>query len=90
MLGKHTLAPNEKAEIKVSYDTEKRPGPFQKYITLTTDIPGYEEIDIFVLVGLAGAPPMSQARMPPRIRATTSTRARLRSLIRFIFFFLLC
>ena len=57
MLGKHTLAPNEKTEIKVIYDTETLPGPFQKHVTLTTNIPGHEEIEIFMFKGVVEEAP---------------------------------
>jgi hypothetical protein len=66
MLGKHTLDPNEKTEIKVSYDTEKRPGPFEKYISLTTNIPGHEEIDIFVFRGNVEEAPGAKISVAPR------------------------
>ena len=66
MLGKHTLAPNEKTEIKVSYDTEMRPGPFEKYISLTTNIPGHEEIDIFVFRGNVEEAPGAKIVVAPR------------------------
>ena len=66
MLGKHTLAPNEKTEIKVSYDTEKRPGPFEKHISLTTNIPGHEEIDIFVFTGNVEEAPGAKIAVVPR------------------------
>jgi hypothetical protein len=66
MLGKHTLAPNEKTEIKVSYDTEMRPGPFEKHVTLTTNIPGYEEIEIFVIKGVVEEAPGAKIAVVPR------------------------
>ena len=66
MLGKHTLAPNEKTEIKVSYDTEKRPGPFEKHVSLTTNIPGHEEIDIFVFRGNVEEAPGAKILVAPR------------------------
>jgi len=66
MLGKHTLAPKEKTEIKVSYDTEMRPGPFEKHVSLTTNIPGHEEIDIFVFTGNVEEAPGSKIVVVPR------------------------
>ena len=66
MLGKHTLAPNEKTEIKVIYDTERRPGPFQKHVTLTTNIPGHEEIEIFVFKGVVEEAPGPKIAVVPR------------------------
>jgi hypothetical protein len=66
MLGKHTLAPDEKTEIKVSYDTERRPGPFEKHVSLTTNIPGHEEIDIFVFRGNVEEAPGAKISVVPR------------------------
>ena len=66
MLGKHTLAPNEKTEIKVIYDTETRPGPFQKHVTLTTNIPGHEEIKIFMFKGVVEEAPGAKIAVVPR------------------------
>jgi hypothetical protein len=66
MLGKHTLAPNEKTEIKVSYDTEMRPGPFEKHVSLTTNIPGHEEINIFVFRGDVEEAPGAKIAVVPR------------------------
>ena len=66
MLGKHTLAPNEKTEIKVIYDTETLPGPFQKHVTLTTNIPGHEEIEIFVFEGVVEEAPGAKIAVVPR------------------------
>ena len=51
MLGKHTLDPNEKTELKVSYATAGSPGHFEKKVTLTTNIPGHEKIEIFMMKG---------------------------------------
>jgi len=66
MLGKHTLAPNEKTELKVSYETEMRPGPFEKYVSLTTNIPGHEEIDVFVFKGNVEEAPGAKIVVAPR------------------------
>ena len=66
MLGKHILNPNEKTELKVSYDTDGRPGPFEKRVTLTTNIPGYEKIDIFMLKGEVLEAPGAKIEVTPR------------------------
>ena len=66
MLGRHTLAPNEKTELKVSYDTEMRPGPFEKHVGLTTNITGHEEIDIFVFRGIVEEAPGAKIAVVPR------------------------
>jgi hypothetical protein len=66
MLGKHTLDPKEKTELKVHYATEGRPGPFEKVITLTTNIPGQEKIDIFKIKGEVREAPAAKISVAPR------------------------
>jgi hypothetical protein len=66
MLGKHTLNPNEKTELKVSYATAGRPGPFEKRVTLTTNIPGHEEIEIFMMKGVVLEAPGAKIEVVPR------------------------
>jgi hypothetical protein len=68
MLGKHTLNPNETTELKVVYPTAGRPGPFEKRVTLTTDIPGYEKIEIFMMRGeVLEAPGAKMVVVPRRV-----------------------
>src|SRR3974377_354825 len=68
MLGKHTLAPNEKTALKVSYATAGRPGAFEKKVTLTTNIPGHETIEIFMMKGeVLEAPGPKIAVVPRRV-----------------------
>jgi len=66
MLGKHTLNPNEKTELKVVYPTAGRPGPFEKKITFTTNIPGQEKIEIFMLKGEVLEAPGAKIVIVPR------------------------
>ncbi len=66
MLGKHTLNPNEKTELKVVYATAGRPGPFEKRITFTTNIPGNEKIEIFMLKGEVKEAPGAKIAVVPR------------------------
>ena len=44
MLGKHTLAPKEKTSLTITFDTKDSPGPFRKTVTISTDIPGRQEM----------------------------------------------
>jgi hypothetical protein len=75
MLGKHTLAPNEKTELKVSYATAERPGPFEKQITFSTNIPGHEKIEIFMMKGeVQEAPGAKIAIVPRRVTIAGSER----------------
>jgi hypothetical protein len=66
MLGKHTLDPNEKTELKVTYLTKGRPGPFEKQVTLTTNIPGQEKIEIFMMKGEVKEAPGAKISVTPR------------------------
>jgi hypothetical protein len=66
MLGKHTLEPNEKTDLKVSYSTEGRPGHFEKKVTFTTNIPGQEKVDIFTMRGEVREAPSAKIAVTPR------------------------
>ena len=66
MLGKHTLNPNEKTELKVVYPTTGRPGSFEKRITFTTNIPGHEKIEIFMMKGEVLEAPGAKIAVVPR------------------------
>lgn len=66
MLGKHTLEPNEKTDLKVMYATAGRPGPFDKKVILTTTIPGYEKIEVFTLKGDVLEAPGAKIEVAPR------------------------
>ncbi len=66
MLGKHTLDPNEKTELKVSYATVGRPGPFEKTVTFITNIPGHEKIEIFMMKGQVLEAPGAKIAIVPR------------------------
>ena len=66
MLGKHTLSPNEKTDLKVVYATAGRPGPFEKEVTLLTNIPGHEKIQIFMMKGEVQEAPGAKIAVVPR------------------------
>jgi len=66
MLGKHTLNPNEKTELKVTYGTAGRPGPFEKKVILSTNIPGQETIEIFRIKGEVLEAPSAKISVTPR------------------------
>jgi hypothetical protein len=66
MLGKHTLDPNEKTELKVIYATAGRPGPFEKKVILATNIPGHEKIEIFIMKGEVQEAPAAKIAVLPR------------------------
>ncbi len=65
MLGKHTLKPGEKTALKVVFDTAGNPGPFRKTATLTTDVPGQEEVEVAV-TGMVREAPAAKIRVEPR------------------------
>jgi hypothetical protein len=66
MLGKHTLNPNEKTDLKVIYPTTGRPGSFEKIITFTTNVPGHEKIEIFTMKGEVLEAPGAKIAVVPR------------------------
>jgi hypothetical protein len=66
MLGKHTLAAGEKTELQVTYLTQGRPGPFDKKVIFSTNIPGEEKIEIFQLSGDVREAPGAKIAVTPR------------------------
>ncbi len=65
MLGKHALKPQEKTTLKITYNTAGRPGPFRKNITINTDAPGQEEIEV-EMVGVVREAPAAKIQMTPK------------------------
>jgi hypothetical protein len=66
MLGKHALKPNEKTDLKVNYTTKGSPGHFEKEVTLYTNIPGHEKIEIFKMKGDVREAPGAKIVATPR------------------------
>jgi hypothetical protein len=66
MLGKHTLEPNEKTELKVTYRTAGMPGFFEKRVILSTNIPGQENVEIFMIKGEVQEAPGAKISVKPR------------------------
>ena len=66
MLGKHTLAAGEKTELQVTYLTQGRPGPFDKKVIFSTNVPGEEKIEIFKLNGEVREAPGAKISVAPR------------------------
>ncbi len=82
MLGKHSLDPGEKTELTVAFTTEGSPGIFRKGVILVTNIPGYEEIDIFSIKGdVLEAPGAKIAVKPRRIAVDAAERSTGKTLI---------
>jgi len=65
VLGKHTLKPGEKTELKAVFDTKNAPGPFEKITTLQTDVPGQAEIEL-VMTGTVREAPGPKIAVAPR------------------------
>ncbi len=65
MLGKHTLKPGEKTELRMVFDTQGNPGPFRKTATLTTDMPGQEETEA-TITGMVKEAPGAKIHVAPR------------------------
>jgi len=66
VLGKRTLEAGEKTELQVTYLTQGRPGPFDKNVTFSTNIPGEEKIEIFKLSGVVREAPGAKITVAPR------------------------
>ncbi len=76
MLGKHTLNPNEKTDLKVVYPTAGRPGPFEKKITFTTNVPEHEKVEIFMMKGeVQEAPGAKIVVLPRKVVLTAAERS---------------
>lgn len=56
----------EKTELKAIFETAGRPGPFRKTVTLSTDIPGQEEIEVFSMTGSVKEAPSAKIQIDPR------------------------
>lgn len=67
MLGKHTLKPGEKTELKAVFNTKDAPGPFEKITTIQTDASGQEQIDLFMVGTVKEAPGPKITILPRRI-----------------------
>ena len=65
MLGKHQLNPNEDSVLKIVYDTDGRPGPYEKRIYLITDSLVQPNLEI-TLKGEVLPAPTAQIRVEPR------------------------
>ena len=65
MLGKHQLNPKEDAVLKIIYDTDGRPGPYEKRIYLITNSLVQPNLEI-TLKGDVLPAPAAQIRVEPR------------------------
>jgi hypothetical protein len=65
MLGKHTLGPKEKTFLRITFDTRGSPGRFRKVVTVSTDIPGQEELEVTV-EGIVREAPCAKIQVAPR------------------------
>jgi uncharacterized membrane protein len=65
VLGKHTLGPKEKTLLRITFDTKGSPGSFRKTVTVSTDIPGQEELEV-TIEGIVRESPAAKIRVAPR------------------------
>jgi hypothetical protein len=65
MLGEHSIEPGQKAVLKVWYNTLNFPGPFEKSVTVFTDIPDQPSL-VISLKGTVQAMPMGKIQVEPR------------------------
>ncbi|NLT65743.1 MAG: DUF1573 domain-containing protein [Acidobacteria bacterium] len=66
MLGKHRLDPKEKTELKLTYDTAGRPGPFEKKAIVSTNVAGFVNVEIFTIKGEVQEAPAAKIAVTPR------------------------
>ena len=65
MLGKHTLSPKEKTELRIVFDTRGNPGPFRKTAMLSVDTLGQEETEV-EMTGTVTEAPGAKIQISPR------------------------
>ncbi len=65
MLGKHTLKPGEKTELKVTFVTINAPGPFEKIVTIDIDAPEKKQYEV-VMTGTVKEAPGPKIAVSPR------------------------
>jgi hypothetical protein len=65
VLGQHSLKPAEKTTLRLIYRTEGRPGAFRKNISVFTDVPGQEELEL-VMSGSVNEAPAAKIQVTPR------------------------
>ena len=65
MLGKHQLDPKEEAVLKIIYDTDGRPGPYEKRIYLITDSLVQPKL-VITLKGEVLPAPAARIKVEPR------------------------
>ena len=65
MLGKHRLNPKEDSVLKIIYDTNGRPGPYEKRVYLLTDSLVQPKLEI-TLKGEVLPAPSARIRVEPR------------------------
>ena len=56
MLGKHTLKPGEKTQLKVTFATENAPGPFEKIVSIDIEAPEKKLYEVFMTGSVKEAP----------------------------------
>lgn len=66
MLGKHALRPGEKTDLRVKFDTDGRPGPFEKKVTIITGGAQPAEIEAFTIRGTVKEAPAAKIAANPR------------------------
>ncbi|MBN2374209.1 hypothetical protein JXL19_10530 [bacterium] len=65
MLGKRLLKPDEDTMLRIVYQTRDRPGPYEKRIYISTDIPGLDDV-VITIKGTVLAASVAKIRVEPR------------------------
>jgi len=66
VLGKHTLKPGEKTELKVTFVTINAPGPFEKIVTIDIDAPEKKQYEVIMTGTVKEAPGPKISILPRR------------------------
>ncbi len=56
MLGKHTLKPGEKTQLKVTFATANAPGPFEKIVSIDIESPEKKQYEVIMTGSVKEAP----------------------------------
>jgi len=59
------LGPKEETFLRITFDTKGSPGPFRKIATVSTDIPGREDLEV-TIEGTVREAPCAKIQVAPR------------------------
>jgi uncharacterized membrane protein len=65
VLGKHTLKPGEKTQLKVTFATANAPGPFEKIVSIDIEAPEQKQYEV-IMTGTVKEAPGAKIAMTSR------------------------